>query len=132
MEMIRLGSGRRAAFGAGVLIVLGIVILLVWAVFNFGNSARISSSSNNRKSAPCFFVITGAKSKRDSQDFWGCCPVLIPAASSGCIIIVGKCGRAADMGNIRATIWWPSRVITSATESPASNEPTERRRNLRI
>ena len=37
MEMIRLGSGRRAAFGAGVLIVLGLAILLVWALFNFGN-----------------------------------------------------------------------------------------------
>jgi phospholipid/cholesterol/gamma-HCH transport system substrate-binding protein len=37
MEMIRLGSGRRAAFGAGVLIVLGIAILLIWALFNFGN-----------------------------------------------------------------------------------------------
>jgi len=58
MEMIRLGSGRRAAFGAGVLIVLGIVILLVWAVFNFGNlgnqslyQTRLSDVSGLRRGA---------------------------------------------------------------------------------
>ena len=36
MELVRLGSSRRAALGAGAFVLLGLAIVLIWSLVNFG------------------------------------------------------------------------------------------------